>query len=111
MTFFVFSVLPAPDSPLRRVSGGQRGAVANLRYEDTLVGAFVDEVPEGLVSHGEDVGFCLFTPTPTVHVDVLPRVDGKWAVGVDCDQEQARVGLCIVSRAHRPSFRGENAHI
>ena len=101
MTFFVFSVLPAPDSPLERVSCEQVQPALHLRYENTLVGALIDQIPEGLVSHGEDVGFCLFTATPAVHVDILPCVDGKRAVGVDGDQEQAGISLHNVSRAHR----------
>jgi hypothetical protein len=85
MTFFVFSVLPAPDSPLERVSCEQVQDASHSRYEDTLVSALIDEIPKGLVSHGEDVGFCFLTPPPTVHVNVFPRVDGKGAVGIDGD--------------------------
>lgn len=43
----------------------------NSRHENTLIGAFLDQVPEGMVGHGEDVWFGLLPAPAPVHVDVL----------------------------------------
>lgn len=97
MTFFVFSVLPAPDSPLLQFSEIHRWSQLHSRYENALIGAFIDQTSKCLVCHGEDVGFGLL-PTPSaVHVDVFSRVYRQRAVRIDCDQEQSRVCLPIIS--------------
>jgi hypothetical protein len=97
MTFLVFSVLPAPDSPLLLLSVLSYGDCrSSLRHEDTLVLAFVYQIPERLVGHREDVRFRLFpTPSP-VHVDVLARVYGQRAVGIYRDQKETRVSLSVL---------------
>jgi hypothetical protein len=65
----------------------------NLRDENALVFAFVYEVAECLVCHGEDMRFRLLPTPPPVHVNVLSRVYGKRAVGIYCDQEESGVSL------------------
>jgi len=97
MTFLVFSVFPAPDSPLLLLATTVRGDRCDLRYEDALVGAFIDEIPEGLVGHGEYVGLRLFSTPPSVHVDVVSRVYRQRAVRVDGDQKEPGVRLCPIS--------------
>jgi hypothetical protein len=93
MTFLVFSVFPAPDSPLRVVSEDSVRLEADLRNQDALVLAFVDEVAESLVGHCEDMRLRLLATSAPVHVDVLTRVYGQGAVWVDGDQKEARVSL------------------
>jgi hypothetical protein len=110
MTFFVFSVLPAPDSPLQKISSSLCDTSANSRHENALVGALLDEVPERVVCHGEDVRLGLLSAPAAVHVDVFPRVDGQRAVRVHGDQEQSGVGLDHVSSASCLG-RGSNVHI
>jgi len=88
MTFFVFSVFPAPDSPLQSVSTtGKYNCNVNSRHENALILALVDQVPEGLICHGEDVRFRLLSTSSPVHVDVLSRVYGERTVRIYCDQE------------------------
>jgi hypothetical protein len=110
MTFFVFSVLPAPDSPLQQVSRSSCHPCANSRHEDALVGALFDQIPERMVGHGEDVWLGLLSAAPPVHVDVFSRVDRQRAVRVDGDQKQAGVGLDGISSAPRPGGRS-HVHI
>jgi hypothetical protein len=74
----------------------------NSRYEDALVGALLDQIPESMVCHGKDMRLGLLSAPAAVHVDVFSRVDGQGAVRVDCDQEQAGVGLDGVSSAPGP---------
>jgi hypothetical protein len=77
MTFFVFSVFPAPDSPLWSVSLDQfQKELGNLRHEDTLVLAFFDKIAEGLVSHRENVRLCVLSTPSSVHVDIFACIDG-----------------------------------
>jgi hypothetical protein len=105
MTFLVFSVLPAPDSPLLLSVMRYGHCGSNLRHENTLVLAFVDQIPESLVGHCEDVRFRLLpTPAP-VHVDVLARVYGERAVWIYCDQKETRVSLSALVTVH-PSRPG-----
>jgi hypothetical protein len=67
----------------------------NLRDENALVFAFIYEVAERLVCHGENMWFCLLpTPSP-VHIDVLSRIYGKRTVGIYCDQEESGVRLDV----------------
>lgn len=37
--------------------------------------------------------FCIFPTAAFVHIDVFIRVYGQGTVRIDCDQEQARVGI------------------
>lgn len=77
MTFLVFSVFPAPDSPLYfHVSQCQRiHDVRALRYKNALVLALFDQVPECLVCHGEDVRSRLFPAPSFVHFHIFAGVD------------------------------------
>ena len=65
-----------------------------LRHEYALVGAFIDKIPKGFVGHGKDMGLGLFSTSPSIHVDVVSRIDWQRAVRVDGDQEKAGVCLC-----------------
>lgn len=77
MTFLVFSVFPAPDSPLYfHVNQCQRiYDVRTLRYKNALVLALFDQVPECLVCHGEDVRSRLFPAPSFVHFHIFAGVD------------------------------------
>ena len=88
--FLVFSVLPAPDSPLsiERRKEERRG-----RDEHGLVLAVSDEVTVGLISDGEDVGSELLTALTSVELDHLISVDGEALVRVKSNAEKARVSL------------------
>lgn len=107
MTFLVFSVLPAPDSPLQMIRWCWLKKCVNLRYENTLVCAFLNQISKGMVGHCEDMRLGLFPTPSTVHVYVFSRVNGQWAVWVDCDQEQAGVSLEKVSMVAQLARRGE----
>lgn len=56
MTFFVLSVFPAPDSPLRlRQYSDPDGNTPNLRDEDTLIFAFITHINPGTLCNGKDM--------------------------------------------------------
>ena len=96
MTFLVFSVLPAPDSPLITwLATFDWSGIACLRYEDALVFSLFDEVVESLVSHGKYMRSSIFATLSLVHLDVFIRVDRDGAVRIDRDEEKPGVGLQI----------------
>lgn len=94
MTFLVFSVLPAPDSPLFSYQLGPKFEEScDLRHEDTLVLALLNHVSKRLVRHGEDVRSRLLPASSLVHLHILATVNRQWAVRINCYQEQTRVCL------------------
>lgn len=95
MTFFVFSVLPAPDSPLFPCQLGFElgGSARNLRHENTLVLTLLDQISKCLVCHGKDVGSRFVPASSLVHLHILATVNRQWAVRINCYQEQTRVCL------------------
>lgn len=102
ITFFVFSVLPAPDSPLcmhvRRTSMCCRlGHHENLRHENTLVFALFNQITECLIGDCEDMRSG-FLPAPAlVHPHVFVRIDGQRTIWIHCDQKEPRIRLMTVS--------------
>jgi hypothetical protein len=102
ITFFVLSVLPAPDSPLRRASAAGAAARqrAHVRDEDALVLALLAHAHPCALGNGEDVRRVSVPPLAAVLLHDRVRVQGQVLVGVDRDEEQARVRLTgIVSDA------------
>lgn len=98
MTFFVFSVFPAPDSPLKRISDrlcleGRE----NVRYQNTLIFALLYQVSKRTICHCVYVGLGVFPTSPFVHLHGFIGVDRKRTIRIYCDQEQAGVGLKRVS--------------
>lgn len=79
MTFFVFSVFPAPDSPLSDGLGSQKIPCSrnedHVRYKYTLILTFLHKTPEGLVCHGEDMRFRIFSALTFVHLNILIGID------------------------------------
>lgn len=88
MTFFVLSVLPAPDSPLGARQYIGRIIVAwSIRDQDTLVLAFLAHVDPCSLSNREYMGRVLIPPLATILVDDGIRVKGEMLVWVDSYQE------------------------
>jgi len=113
ITFLVFSVLPAPDSPLQTAMVNEAShamqAMVNdvasrtqafvgtrlpcLRAEDGLVVAVLQHGAVGGVGHGKHVGGQRLALGALIDGDGCLRVDGDLLVGVDDDAEETRVGL------------------
>jgi hypothetical protein len=88
ITFFVFSVFPAPDSPLLLA-----GDCKNSRNEDGLIFAHFEHVMERDVGGGKDVRFCVSTTFFPIQFDIICTVDWYISVWIDSHQKQTRVGL------------------
>lgn len=94
MTFLVFSVLPAPDSPLiEALAKTWNWRERHLRDQNALIIPFSDQIPEGTIGHGVYVRLCVFPAAPLVHLHIFASVDWQGTVRVDSDQKQARVRL------------------
>lgn len=94
MTFLVFSVLPAPDSPLIEVLAKTgTWCEGHLRDENALIFPLPDQIPEGTIGHGIYVRLCVFPAAPLVHLHEFASVNRQRTVRVDSDQKQARVRL------------------
>lgn len=79
MTFFVFSVFPAPDSPLhgyQDICHLVAQVRTHLRDEDALVFAFFHQIAECFICHGKDMWPCLLSAATFVGLDVFVGVDG-----------------------------------
>ena len=86
MTFLVFSVLPAPDSPLIEAlaKSGHR-CERHLRDKNTLIFPLPDQIPEGTIGNGVYVRLCVFPAASLVHFHELASVNRQRTVGVDGD--------------------------
>ena len=95
MTFLVFSVLPAPDSPLFPCQLGLKldESSGDLRHENTLVLAFLNHVSKRLVRHGEYMRSRFLLASSLVHLHIFAAVNRQWAVRINCYQEQSRICL------------------
>lgn len=96
ITFFVFSVFPAPDSPLFTKTSAkkqEKEGGEDIRNQKGLVLAIVEHGTVGSVRNSEDVGSHFVPPLSGVHCNDLRSVNGEPLVGVHGDQEKARVGL------------------
>lgn len=94
MTFLVFSVLPAPDSPLiEALAKIGNWCEGHLRDENALIVPLPDQIPEGTIGHGVYVRLCVFPAAPLVHLHKFASVNRQRTVRVDGDQKQARVRL------------------
>ena len=94
MTFLVFSVLPAPDSPLiEALAKTGNWCERHVRDENALIFPLPDQIPEGTIRHGVYVRLCVFPATPLVHLHKFASVNRQRTVRVDRDQKQARVRL------------------
>ena len=80
-----------------RLAAMVRWQNANLRHKNALVFAVIYEFPESFLSDCKDVWFCIFATAPSIHIDIVPRIDWQRAVGVDSYKEKTRIGLQIVS--------------
>lgn len=88
MTFFVFSVLPAPDSPL--VQGQRRHSSQSsfdIRDQDALALTLLANLLPCAFCNGKDVWSVLFSPLCAVLRDDLGGVDGERTVWVERDEE------------------------
>lgn len=87
MTFFVFSVFPAPDSPLcRNVSTGRMvRAVTNVRDQDALVFALFVHADPSTFGYCEDVRGILVPALVSVLFDNRISVERQLSIRVDCD--------------------------
>lgn len=47
----------------------------NVRYKYTLIFAFFHKTPEGLVRHGKDMRFCIFSALTFVHLHIFIGID------------------------------------
>jgi hypothetical protein len=63
------------------------------RHQYALICAFIHQIPESLIRHGEYMRLCLFSTPSLVHVDVVSRVNRKWTVRIYCYKEQS--GICL----------------
>ena len=79
MTFFVFSVLPAPDSPLCcSVSTGNVGRLqADVRDQDALVFALFVHADPGTLSYCEDMRSILVPALVSVLFNDRVGVEGQ----------------------------------
>lgn len=76
--------------------------LASTRFtgdKNALILAFVDQVAERFIGHGENMRLGILPSPSPIHVDIFPGVYRKGAVRVDGDQEQPRVRLLLVKDA------------
>jgi len=98
MTFFVFSVLPAPDSPLYdRSVGILQAKKLHPRDQYTLILSLINQATKGTIRHGEDMWFCFISASTSVHCHVFIGVYWQWAVRVNGNKEQSGIRLCLIS--------------
>lgn len=83
MTFLVFSVLPAPDSPLDI----SLEILSYSRNEDTLVLPFFSDLLPRTLCDCEDVRRVLLSPLRPVLCNDLGRVDRQWSIRVEGDEK------------------------
>lgn len=98
MTFLVFSVLPAPDSPLYKGKGGsdqptasqlrRRRKSIDVRDEHALALAPFAHTDPGPLGDGEDMGCVVLPLAIAILLDVGVRVDRQCAVRIDGDEEE-----------------------
>lgn len=95
MTFLVFSVLPAPDSPLFPFQLGLKldKSTGDLRHKNTLVLAFLNHVSKRLICHGKDMWSRFLPASSLIHLHIFGAVNWQWAVRINCYQEQTRICL------------------
>jgi hypothetical protein len=99
MTFFVFSVLPAPDSPVMSIDWFSLSARIFLSvfccktFADFSKSPTFHHVSVRLVTGGEQMWRHFVAAFAHEHCRHRVRVDGQTFVRVDDDYEQARVGL------------------
>lgn len=74
MTFFVFSVLPAPDSPLETMSTLEDHKDEYARNENALVFPLLAHAHPSSFSHSEDVRGVLVAPLQTILLNNRVRV-------------------------------------
>ena len=94
MTFFVLSVFPAPDSPLKinEPKSAKRGE-GGARNQNALVFPFLAHVHPSTFRNGENMGRILVPSFRTILVYDGIRIERQTLVWIYCDKEQARVGL------------------
>jgi pyoverdine/dityrosine biosynthesis protein Dit1 len=87
MTFFVFSVFPAPDSPLCRSVNTDKvvGQRPDVRDQDALVLTFFVHADPGALSYCEDMRSIFVPPLVPVLLNDGISVEGQLGVGIDCD--------------------------
>ena len=85
MTFLVFSVLPAPDSPLTLGQLLFVDGYGILRDKDTLVLPLIYKVSKRSVCHGKDMGLYIFATLTFVHPHEVAAIYRQWAVRIDSD--------------------------
>lgn len=86
MTFFVFSVFPAPDSPLKLMLLPQRKKLSKgeiVRHKYTLILSFFHEVAKSLVCHCKYMWPCVFSALALVHLHVFVCVNWEGTIWVD----------------------------
>lgn len=93
MTFFVLSVFPAPDSPLRTFSDVPRYDLEDVRDQDALVLAFLSHVDPCTLGNRKDMRRIFITPLAAILLYYSVGIKRQGLVGIDGDQEQARIGL------------------
>lgn len=88
MTFFVLSVFPAPDSPLRpRSTSNQRGCIYNARNQDTLILSLIAHIDPSTFCNCKNMWWVVVSPFITILLDYRIRVEGKILIGVNGDKE------------------------
>jgi len=90
MTFFVFSVLPAPDSPL--FAGLLRARMFSgvyLRNQDGLIGSISEHVSVCGICNGIYMWRCFIALLVFVRCHELISVDLKLVIWIHCDQKKS----------------------
>ena len=111
----MFSVFPAPDSPLRIVNDHTGiELLGDLRDQDTLAFSLLSNLLPRPFRHSKDVWWVFFSPSGAILRNYARSVDGQWSIWIERDEEKPRRSLlafafpnAIASSVNIPRIRLE----